>query len=135
LTQKIPPAPPRDRSLLIIALVIGLVIGLVLGIFVSILFNLPSSFHTGVGVNNQVQVSGTVPDNITGTLYFFNSNRTFETSAPINNGRYSVLLVGGQSYDIFDYVPVSGPLGFSDYNPFYVPLGIITLTENLLLIK
>ena len=135
MTQKIPPAPPRNRSLLIIALVIGLVIGLVLGIFVSILFNLPSSFHTGIGVNNQVQVSGTVPDNITGTLYFFNSNRTFEMSTPIINGRFSVLLVGGQSYDIFDYVSVGGPLGFSDYNPFYVPLGITTLTENLLLIK
>jgi hypothetical protein len=140
LTQQVPPPPSpksssRNRSVLIAVLVIGLVIGLVLGIFVSVLFNLPSLFHTGVGVNNQVQVSGTVPDNIAGTLYFFNSNRTFETSAPINNGRYSVLLVGGQSYDIFDYVSLTGPTGFSDYNPFYVPLGIITLTENLMLIK
>jgi cell division protein FtsL len=44
--------------------------------------------------NNQVQVSGTVQVTQTGTIYFRNLNRTIETSVPITNGKYSVLLVG-----------------------------------------
>lgn len=110
--------------------VIGLVIGLVLGVFVSVIFNLPNSIHMGVGVASQVQVSGTVPNRTTGTLCFSNLNHTIETTALITNGEYSVLLVGGQSYEVFDtYFP---PSGYSpDYNTFYVPLGVTTFTENL----
>jgi hypothetical protein len=117
---------------IVIGTVIGLVIGLVLGIFVSVLFNLPSAFHTGVGVNNQVQVSGTVSNEENGTLCFRNLNQTIETTATITNGEYSVLLVGGQSYNIYyNYVPRIGLEAYSNYNPFYVPLGVTTLTENL----
>ncbi len=121
---------------IILGTIIGLVVGLALGIFVSVLFNLPSSFHTGVGVNNQVQVSGTVQNMTSGTLYFQNVNQTILTTATITDGRYSVLLVAGQSYNIYTYSPTTfeGLRGYaphSEFNPFYVPLGVTTLTENL----
>ena len=120
-----------------IGVVIGLVIGLVLGVFVSVLFNLPSSFHTGVGVNNEVQVSGTAQWATSNILYFQNVNQTIETTATIVNGRYSVLLVGGQSYNIYNSNPTVceekfGYAPSSDFQPFYVPLGVTTLTENLM---
>ena len=121
---------------IVIGTIIGLVIGLALGIFVSIEINLPSSLHTGVGVNNQVQVSGTVKDYYgtlieNGTLYFDSVNKTIETSAPFTNGYYSVLLVAGQSYVVFDrYNNIqSNPVG--DFNDFYIPLGVTAFTENL----
>lgn len=138
MTQQIPlPATSpksshQNKNIRIVVLVIGLVIGLVLGIFVGVMFNLPSSFHTGVGVDNQVQVSGTVTNNMfTNILVFENTNADFETSVPIVNGRYSVLLVGGQSYDVFGYAVYFFMPGSSDYTPFYVPLGVTTFTENL----
>jgi hypothetical protein len=132
----------QDRSRInkkvIIGTVIGLLIGLALGVFVSVLFNLPSSFHTGVGVNNQVQVSGTVQAGVISgsTLYFQNINRTILTSASIINGQYSVLLVGGQSYNIYGYNPTvfEGEKGYSphsNFNPFYLPVGVTAFTENL----
>jgi hypothetical protein len=135
MTQQIPPlakSPTRSRNIGIIALIIGLVVGLAFGIGVSFLFNLSSSVHTGVGVNNQVQVSGTVPATPSvSTLYFRNSNGTMETSAQVINGQYSVLLVGGQSYEVFDYVPPTDTTYAGSYYPFYVPLGVTSFTENL----
>jgi hypothetical protein len=111
--------------------VIGLVVGLVLGIFVSVIFNLPNLIHTGVGVASQVQVSGTSCSIRHCTLCFRNLDHTIETTALITNGEYSVLLVGGQSYEIFNgNFPVRSDLP-SDYNAFYVPLGVTTFTENL----
>jgi len=112
--------------------VIGLVVGLVLGIFVSVIFNLPNSIHTGVGIASQVQVSGTVPNRTNGTLCFRNLNQTIETTAPITNGEYSVLLVSGQSYNIYyNFVPKIGEEYYGNYYTFYVPLGITTFTQNL----
>jgi hypothetical protein len=108
------------------ALVIGLLIGLVLGIFISPIL-LPK--QTGAGTNNQVQVSGTVNGKQTGTIYFRTSNESIRTSSPIIDGKYNVLLVGGQSYDIYiDYYHSS-----SYYTPdfvLYVPLGVTVLTAN-----
>jgi hypothetical protein len=132
-----PPSVPRSlhhrRNMMIVAILTGLLIGLGLGIFVSVLFNLPSSFHTEVGVNNQVQVSGTVPaEPVTTTLYFRSSNGTMETSAPVINGQFSVLLIGGQSYEVFDYLPSTDSTYGGDYAPFYVPLGVTIFTENLI---
>jgi hypothetical protein len=131
----IPQGSSRNRNIVIVTVVIGLVVGLVSGIFVSVLFNLPSSFHTGVGVNNQVQVSGAVQGMTSGTLYFQNPNETILTSATVNNGHYSVLLVGGQSYNIYSDDPTTfeGLRGYapsSDFHPFYVPLGVTTFTAN-----
>jgi hypothetical protein len=115
---------------IIIGIVIGLVVGLVLGIAISEVIKLPTK--TGTGTNNQVQVSGTVTPaygDTVNTMYFQNLNGTFETSAPLINGSYSVLLLGGQSYNVFDFQPRS--TGTGDYNTFYVPLGVTTFTENI----
>jgi hypothetical protein len=129
LTQQIPQSPEsssKNRSILIVALVIGLVVGLVLGVFISVVFNLPSSFHKGAGTNNQVQVSGSVQVTQSGTIGFDNLNRTIETSGIISNGEYSVLLVGGQSYDVYVYIPNDSYRTYS----LYVPLGVTTFTAN-----
>ena len=84
------------------AAVASLVIGLVLGIAISVVFNLPSMINpSGAGIGNQVQVSGTVRDTQTGTIYFLQLAKFYEddmihSSSQIVNGRYSVVLVGGQ---------------------------------------
>jgi hypothetical protein len=83
-----------------------------------------------------VQVSGTVPDRTSGTLYFANSDGTIQTSASITNGEYSVLLVGGQSYTASHISSVGHIIDgtfypYINYNEFYVPLGVTTFTENL----
>lgn len=95
--------------------------------------NLQNQLNNMTG--NQVQVSGTVQITQTGTLYFIETpwheveNNTVSTSAPIVEGGYSVLLVGGKSYDIFvnDY-----PFYLSDTPDYtlYVPEGVTTFTAN-----
>jgi hypothetical protein len=108
---------------------IGLIVGLVLGILISVFFNLPSVISpTGVGISNQVQVSGTVWDTQTGTIYFRNLNRTIETSAPIIDGKYSVLLIGGQSYEVYVnyYSSYSSDLDYT----VYVPSGVTTFAAD-----
>jgi hypothetical protein len=115
---------------IVIGTVIGLVVGLVLGIFISPIL-LPR--QTGVGTNNQVQVSGTVPTHGIYYLCFSSIDRSIETTANVTNGEYSVLLVGGQSYKIFNNYFPSNDAAWNepDYNQFYVPLGVTTFTENL----
>jgi hypothetical protein len=125
-----------NRKIIVVA-VIGLVVGLALGIFISAIFNLPNVIlptQSGAGNNNQVQVSGTVQKTQTGTIYFlqlasFYDNDSIKTSSPIKDGKYSVLLVGGQSYDIFiDRYP-----RYSSETPdytLYVPSGATTFTAN-----
>jgi hypothetical protein len=129
VTQQNPPplrSSSRNRSIGIAALVIGLVIGLVLGIFISVFFNLPSAFHTGNGVNNQVQVSGKIQETQTGSIYFYEIGQVGRTS-PIVNSQYSVILVGGNSY----YANVYDSNGnFLGYYSLYVPLGVTTFTAN-----
>jgi hypothetical protein len=120
----VPKGSHRTRNIGIATLIIGLIIGLALGVFVSVLFNLPSSFHTGAGVNNQVQVSGTVSEIQTGTIQFDNLNATIRTSGQIVNGHYSVLLVGGQSYSVTIYN------GSTYYYSKYIPLDVSTFTAN-----
>ncbi|MGA2522904.1 MAG: hypothetical protein ABSF65_01975 [Candidatus Bathyarchaeia archaeon] len=116
---------------------IGLIVGLVLGFFIAVLFISPSGIipiKAGVGTNNQVEVSGTVTlnnGNSQGIIYFANLNGTFETSTSVANGQYSVLLLGGQSYHIYDYNPHADQLPYTSYNAFYLPSGISTFTENL----
>ena len=119
----------NSNSKIVMGTVIGLIAGLVLGVFIGVLFISPSSIlpiKAGAGTNNQVQVSGTVPNEKSGTLTFRNLNQTIETTATITNSEYSVLLVGGQSYNIYyDFLPSNG--GYvSEYNAFYVPLGVPT---------
>jgi hypothetical protein len=128
LTNQIP-APPkssgRNRSILIVVLVIGLIIGLILGIFVSVVFNLSSSFHR----SNYVQVSGTVSNPSALVLIFRNLNETIETSAQVINGRYSVSLLGGQSYQIWWNRIDMADAPNGDV-ALYVPSGVSTFTAN-----
>lgn len=82
---------------------------------------------SGAGVSNQVQVSGTVSITQTGTIEFTSLNGTIKSSVPIANGKYSILLVGGQSYN----VRVENERGYyaGDYS-LYVPLSVATFTAN-----
>ncbi len=119
---------------LVTGIVIGLVVGLILGFAVSTVIKLPT--RSGTGTNDQVQVSGNVPDKTSGTLYFSNLNGTFQTSATVTNSGYSVLLLGGQSYDVSVQSGGGNTIDgtfypYMSYNVFYVPLGVSTFTENL----
>jgi hypothetical protein len=124
---------------IVIGTVVGLIAGLVLGVFVGVLFISPSGIlpiNGGTGTNNQVQVSGTVPDRTSGTIYFSNLDGTIQTSASITNGKYSVLLVSGQSYTASHISSVGHIIDgtfypYIDYNEFYVPSGVTTFTEDL----
>jgi len=78
---------------------------------------------SGAGVSNQVQVSGNVSITQTGTIQFTSLDTTVESSAPITNGKYSILLVGGQSYHVYVLRP------YTIYS-LYVPLGVTTFTGN-----
>ncbi|MCW4044846.1 MAG: hypothetical protein NWE94_04945 [Candidatus Bathyarchaeota archaeon] len=83
---------------------------------------------------SQVQVSGSLHSTQTGTIYFlqcakFYSEDAIKASSPIVNGKYSVWLVGGQSYDIF----VNRYPAYSDIKPdftLYVPSGVTTFTAD-----
>ena len=81
------------------------------------------------GTHSQVQVSGTVRDYQTGTIYFRTSNESVRTSSPIIDGKYNALLIGGESYDIYiDYYHST-----NYYTPdftLYVPLGVTVFTAN-----
>lgn len=121
---------------IIIGVVVGLVIGLIVGAFIGIAVY-PST-HNGAGTKNQVQVSGTVQSGIiTGnTLYFQSAFWNILTTASIVNGHYSVLLTGGQTYNIYgsNPIPFEGERNYtepSDFNPFYLPSGVTRFTENL----
>ena len=123
----------KTNKKIIMGTVIGLVIGLALGIFISVLFISP--IHLGAGINNQVQVSGTVSatQNST-TIEFVSLNGTVTFTVPITNGRYSVLLVGGLSYNVHvKYYAWEGGWGWvlteKDYTTF-IPLGVTTFTAN-----
>jgi hypothetical protein len=131
-----PPKNSKNRSVLIVALVIGLVVGLVLGVFISVLFNLPSSFHKGAGTNNQVQVSGTIQETGIISIQFISLNGNISTSATVTNGVYSVLVIGGQSYNVnlissTDGWQPNGQWGdIAKTLSLYVPLGVTTFTAN-----
>jgi len=94
--------------------------------------NLQNQLNNMTG--NQVQVSGTLQNPQSGTIYFlqlakFYDDDAIKASSPIVNGGYSVMLVGGQSYDIF----VNRYPSYSDEEPdytLYVPEGVTTFTAN-----
>ena len=62
-----------------------------------------------------------------GTILFVNLNKTVSTSGQITSGKYSVLLVGGQSYAVEAGDLAGYPLG--TYT-IYIPLGVSTFTAN-----
>jgi hypothetical protein len=90
---------------------------------------------SGAGVNNQVQVSGNISERLPSEIdfsSFANINGSYiRTSCLITNGQYSVLLVGGQSYDIIVYwLEVGFTIPTSSTYSLYVPLGVTTFTAN-----
>ncbi len=95
----------------------------------SLLWSLNS---TGAGINNQVQVEGTVNLTQTGTITFSNSEEQkrntsqplIETTGLIVNHQYSVVLVGGHTYS----VAISDDP--RDYLRVHVPLTIYVFTAN-----
>jgi len=97
---------------------------------------LPSLFgsSSGAGNNNQVLVSGSIQNVQSGTLHFlqlakFYDDDAIKGSTSIEDGKYSITLVGGLSYDIFvDRYP-----SYSDEDPdftLYVPFGVSTFIAN-----
>ena len=91
-------------SKMLLGVVIGLIAGLVLGVFVGVLFISPGLLPDGVGKNNQVQVSGYIQDKEIFQIEFSSiQNGTVKTSAPVSEGGYRALLIGGQSYNVYLY--------------------------------
>jgi hypothetical protein len=133
-TPPVPKSSHRNRNTGIAALVIGLVIGLALGIFISPIL-LPK--QTGAGTNNQVQVSGTIQEEHPSEIHFASiavnssSYGQISSSSLIINGQYSVVLVGGQSYDVrIYYQPVGNSYPTSSTYSLYVPSGVTTFTAD-----
>jgi hypothetical protein len=113
----------------VIGTTIGLIAGLVLGIFIGVIFISPSGIlpsKTGVGTNNQVQVSGYIQETQISNIEFVSiPNGTVTTSAPVTNGGYKALLIGGQSY----IVELLNEYGSTAYTfSLYVPSGVTYFT-------
>jgi len=133
----IPPPPKKSniwKTLAIALLVVVIILGAIVGILST---NLLSS-NQGTGTNNQVIVSGTVSgatDNVIDSVSSSNQNLT--ASAPIINGRYTVSLVNGQSYQAVtpsgdpSHYPPNASEYYSATATFYVPSGVSTFTQNL----
>jgi hypothetical protein len=111
-------------------LLIGLVIGLALGVYV---LDPAIPVGSGAGKNNQVQVNGEVSTSLfvakiiefTGRV----SNATIDTTVPVDtNGHFSVVVVGGTSYEIDVYGASSGE---SCYSSLYIPSGVSTVAPTI----
>lgn len=111
---------------IIIGVVIGLVIGLVLGLFINIIFNFPNIISSGAGVNNQVQVSGSIYEANTGKIVFTTLNVKVTSSIPFGDGHYKILLLGNQSYA----VSIQDWNGNSWSYTIFVPTGSATFNAN-----
>ena len=117
------------NSKIVLGTTIGLIAGLVLGVFIGVLFISPSGIlpnKTGVGTNNQVQVSGYIQETQISDIQFVSiPNRTVSTTVPVTNGGYKALLIGGQSYNVY----LLNQYGGTDYTfTLYVPSGVTYFT-------
>jgi hypothetical protein len=116
---------------LAVGLVIGLVIGLGLGVAISALVIGPKEV---LCIVNPVQVSGTVRGAQFGSIQFVNENEAESTRykhvAQIDGGNYSIVLSGGQTYEV--YVGEPGISSAVPYSPssVYIPLNATTFTVN-----
>ena len=118
------------NSKIVVGTVIGLIAGLMLGLFMGVLVASPSGIQpskTGAGINNQVQVSGTIEETGISSIEFTSLNGTISSSVPILNGVYSILIVGGQSYNV-DLFEQNGKEAYEF--SLYVPLGVTTFAAN-----
>ena len=119
------------NSKIVMGIVIGLVVGLVLGVFIGL-----SISPSNTGKSNQVIVSGAT-DNVID--FVSSSNENLTASVPIINGRYTVSLVNGQSYEAVtpsgdpSYYPPNASEYYSASATFYGPSGVFTFTQNLVM--
>jgi hypothetical protein len=143
------------NSKIVLGIVVGLIAGLLLGVFVGVLVISPSGILpiktvnptptpspiptsspvSGVGTNNQVQVSGTIQEENASEISFssiIGSSQKVQTSAIITNGQYSVVLVGNQSYDVVVAYPSVYEPSENNYNSYtiFVPSGVTTFSAN-----
>ncbi len=137
LQPQSPPANKPSHTLRNVAIIVGVVF-IVLIALVGISLVALSNSGKNTQTNGQVQVSGTVTfqGSSSNTLYFQNTNESILTSASVVNGHYSVMLTGGQSYNIYTFNPTvfEGERSYapnSDFSPFYLPSGVTSYTENL----
>lgn len=120
------------NSKIVVGTVIGLIAGLVLGVFIGVLVISPSGIlpsKTGVGANNQVQVSGSIQEtNIIEIGFASIPNGTISSTTAVTNGGYRVLLIGGKLYTVDLYA--QGEFGNYVYGTasLYVPSGITYFT-------
>ena len=123
------------NSRIIIGIVIGLIVVLVAGVFIGAFFVSPSK----TGKSNEAQVSGTVSGATDNVIDFANTYGNITASAAIINGRYSVSLPNGQSYVAMtpagapSYYPPNASEYYTASATFYVPSGVSTFTQNLIL--
>jgi hypothetical protein len=110
---------------------VGLVVGVGLSIAGSILFICPNMTQEVLFAINPVQVSGTVSVAQKGTIQFVNDNETASTRyshhVPIVDGKYSLVLSGGYSYEVYIGTGQTSP---SYTFSLYVPSNVTTLTAN-----
>jgi hypothetical protein len=88
---------------------------------------------SGAGTHNQVQVSGNISERLPSKIDFYSNipSSQIQTSSLITDGKYSVVLVGGQSYSVFVYwLEVGSIIPTNSTYSLYVPLGITTFTAN-----
>ena len=121
------------NSKIVIGIVAGLIAGLVLGVFIGVLFISPSGIlqsKTGVGTNNQVQVSASIYETQIFEIKFASiPNGTVSTSAPVTNGGYRALLIGGPSYTVELYSQDYYNGKYAEYTfSLYVPSGVTYFT-------
>jgi hypothetical protein len=106
----------------LIGLVVGLGVGIVVGYEI-----LPT--HNGAGVNNQVQVSGTVSETQTGDIQFSYTNGTEAIDVPSGQVYIvSVSLTGGNTYYVL--IETSGATIQTWNSRIFIPSGVTTFTAN-----
>jgi hypothetical protein len=123
------------NSKIVVGTSIGLIAGLVLGVFIGVLFISPSGIlpnKTGVGANNQVQVSGSIQESQVIEIEFISiPNGTIDSTTAVTNGGYRILLIGGQSYTVH-LIAQSQYSGYPNYvlgtASLYVPSGVTYFT-------
>lgn len=110
---------------IIVGVTVVAVVALALGIFFS--YRIISPPSSGSGKSSLVQVSGSVQYPQITAIEFKGVTTSSTASSSITNGSYSVLLVAGQSYNVFLY-------NYTDYVEYsftiHVPSDVTTLTEN-----
>jgi hypothetical protein len=105
---------------------IGLIVGLVLITLVGVFF-IPQLLNGNRTSNNQVQVSGLVSETQSGIITFSSANRNSYKTLHIDNGRYSVVLTGGETYKVT--IESNKGVNFGNYS-LYVPIDAGNFTAN-----